>query len=703
MLTTFFWLINFTLLAVSLFSLWLSKTERSYYLAILQSLLLLPIIVGEYQAAILNYLPAPEGFVIFFVSQNLFLIVWSIIARNLYNAMTFRRSVSAAIQNLLHIFFIVLILTVIIYQVIIPGFVITEQGLKIAQFRPVYLSSLLCLLIMLFMAWQLDAFWQQLPQDRRGEYGLFAAGGALICAVQGGVASYLVTFLKMTPGILLVQSIFLLIAWGCLVIATLRYRLPKRELIISRKIAYSFVTPSLFAIYFVVLGNILLIIHLNEYPFKLVVFWILVGAGVAGGTVLAVSESARQYLKYFISTHFYANKYEYRDEWLAFSIRLQNANSKAKVIDTLYQVLLDTLYTKDIWIWAGSEANGLEIFVPTNTTNKEDYRLAGNDPVISHLRQQPCLDRTRPLESESEMLHARLNSLPAPQPILFVPLIADGQLVGCIGLGSESTGGRYAQDDFDLLTILGSQAASALIAINLNEEAGRLRERRALHNISAFLLHDIKNASSILSMVHANAAEHMDNPEFRKDMLIAIEDALNRMEKAQTSLGMLRDRLESVWQNVDVGHFLEALTTRFSRRLPGLEITLYCLPGIVLRTDPQHFETVLENLLLNAYEAGSGSSQVRIVALPSNNILAISIANNGPAIPERLLPDQLFNRFVSDKPNGSGIGLWQARLILQRLGATITADNPAAGGARFTIHFPFTGSSRVTVDQPCGM
>jgi signal transduction histidine kinase len=175
------------------------------------------------------------------------------------------------------------------------------------------------------------------------------------------------------------------------------------------------------------------------------------------------------------------------------------------------------------------------------------------------------------------------------------------------------------------------------------------------------------------------------------------------MEKAQTSLGMLRDRVESVWQDVMLCHFLNELPVRFGRRLPGLDIVLDCSQGITLRTDPQLLETVFENLILNAYEAGNGSSQVQITALLTNDGLTISVANDGPAIPEHLLPDQLFQRFVSDKPNGSGIGLWQARLVLQRLGATITADNPSTGGARFIIRLPMVGSSSASVGQSGSM
>ncbi|MCJ7603791.1 MAG: ATP-binding protein [Desulfobulbaceae bacterium] len=703
MLTDLFLLTNLVLLAASFFALRLPELHRKFSLAILQALLFLPLLVVEYLAVALNLIPDPEGFTILLASQNLFLVIWSTAARRLRDAMSVSKPEPTAILGLLHAAIVVLILAATAFQFLVPGFAISPEGISFSQFGPVYFASLICLLVMLFMAWQLEAFWRQLPKSRRREYGLFVVGSALVCAVQSGVASFRITYLELTNDILFLQAAFLLIAWTLLAFAVLRHRLLNRNLFISRKIVYSFVAPSLFAAYFLTLGTISLVMRLSGYPLKWVMFWFLVGTGAVAVVILAVSEPVRQRLKFFISTHFYVNKYEYRDEWLAFSALLQDAHSEARVLDALRQVLIDSLYTREIWIWTGSEAEGFGIKESTAGTDRPTCLLTADDPIIRHLRKQPRLDLAGPIHGESDTFNACLASLPSPRPVLFVPLAAGGQLVGCIGLGQEYTGGRYGQDDFDLLAALGSQAASALLAVRLTEETARLRERRALHHLSVFLLHDIKNAASILSLVHANAQEHMDNPEFRKDMLIAIGDALRRMDKVRTNLGMLRDRVESVWQDVALRLFLDELRVRFARRLPGLDIVFDCPQGITLRTDPQLLGTVLENLLLNAFEAGNGSSQVQIAALPANDGLTISVADNGPAIPDHLLPDQLFAPFVSDKPGGSGIGLWQARLVLQRLGGTITADNPASGGARFVIRLPLADSSPTSVGPAVGV
>ncbi len=699
MLINLFLLFNVSLLVVSFFAMRTSDVNRKFPLVVLQTLVFLPLLVAEYLAIALGFVPVSEGFSVFFVSQSLFLVIWSGAAYRMRDTMFASYFESIAFLKGIHAAVVGLIFAVVVFQVVRPGFTINLEEVRVSQFGALYLASLLCIVVMLVMAWQLEAFWRQLPKSRVREYELVVVGGLIVCVVQGGVASYLVTYLELKSDILFLQAAFLLVAWILLLIGVVRHRLLSRKLFVSRKIVYSVVTPSLFSLYFLLLGVTSLIVRFYNYPFRWVLLWLFFGAGAVGLAILVVSESMRQRLKFFVSTHFYAEKYEYRDEWLEFSRLLQNANTEAKVLNTLHQVLVETLYTKEIWIWAGSEADGFELVVPDSIVDKESCRLPGNDPVLCHLRMQSHLDLTSSTETESNRFNACVASLPPPRPILFAPLIADGQLVGCIALGPEYTGGSYGQDDFDLLTAIGSQAASALIAVRLTEETARLRERRAMHNISAFLLHDVKNAASILSLVYVNAQEHMDDPEFRKDMLTAIGDALQRMDKVQASLGMLRDRVESVWREVILCLFLEELLVRFGRRLPGLDIGLDCPQGITLRTDTHLLETVFENLFLNAYEAGNGRCQVRIAVMPADEGIMISVTNNGPRIPEHLLPDQLFQRFVSDKPGGSGIGLWQARLVLQRLGATITADNPDAGGARFVIHLPASGSSSVAVGE----
>jgi signal transduction histidine kinase len=100
---------------------------------------------------------------------------------------------------------------------------------------------------------------------------------------------------------------------------------------------------------------------------------------------------------------------------------------------------------------------------------------------------------------------------------------------------------------------------------------------------------------------------------------------------------------------------------------------------------------ILENLVLNAMEAAGGRGrpvQVAIrVSAAENPGFQIECTDNGPGIPSALLPERLFEPFVSARPGGSGIGLWQVKRLVESLGGEISARNGQSGGARFLLLF----------------
>ena len=126
-----------------------------------------------------------------------------------------------------------------------------------------------------------------------------------------------------------------------------------------------------------------------------------------------------------------------------------------------------------------------------------------------------------------------------------------GQSVGLVGLGPEYTGGRYDRDDFDLLTALGSQAASAILAARMAEKLAQARETSAWSALAAFVLHDIiKNAAAMLSLAMANAPAPIDNREFQRDLLALIDDALKRMTRVMKRLKTLKGEMVPAIQEV---------------------------------------------------------------------------------------------------------------------------------------------------------
>src|SRR3546814_16030222 len=100
-------------------------------------------------------------------------------------------------------------------------------------------------------------------------------------------------------------------------------------------------------------------------------------------------------------------------------------------------------------------------------------------------------------------------------PILLVPLVHFNTLAGVILLARPPVDRALDWEDFDLLRIAGRQVASYLAEARAQGALADARRFDEFNRRFAFILHDIKNLVSQLSLVARNAERHADNPDFR--------------------------------------------------------------------------------------------------------------------------------------------------------------------------------------------
>ncbi len=97
----------------------------------------------------------------------------------------------------------------------------------------------------------------------------------------------------------------------------------------------------------------------------------------------------------------------------------------------------------------------------------------------------------------------------------------------------------------------------------------------------------------------------------------------------------------------------------------------------------------LGNIVKNCMEHTPEGGRIAITAADNPLYTEIRIADNGPGIAPEDLP-HVFERFYKGKDSSDksfGIGLALARMIVAAQGGTIRAENPAGGGAAFTVRF----------------
>ncbi|MFI6085945.1 ATP-binding protein [Streptomyces sp. NPDC051217] len=112
--------------------------------------------------------------------------------------------------------------------------------------------------------------------------------------------------------------------------------------------------------------------------------------------------------------------------------------------------------------------------------------------------------------------------------------------------------------------------------------------------------------------------------------------------------------------------------------------------GMMARLDPRRLDVILANLIGNALK--HGGSPVRVSVRTVGRELVIEVRDNGPGIPQDVLP-HVFDRFYKasasrPRSEGSGLGLSIAMENAHIHGGDITAANAPDGGAVFVLRLP---------------
>ncbi|NWL86286.1 sensor histidine kinase [Paenibacillus sp. 79R4] len=178
----------------------------------------------------------------------------------------------------------------------------------------------------------------------------------------------------------------------------------------------------------------------------------------------------------------------------------------------------------------------------------------------------------------------------------------------------------------------------------------------------------------------------------RKGLDIIMDESA-RLKKLVTEMTLLAklDSEEDVFRSEEIS--LEELLTETVERLNPLlvrqELALHTeygsLGAVKLCADRDKLLQAMLNVVSNAVRYAQ--HHIYIHAELCKGQIIINVSDDGPGIPEELLP-YLFHRFVKGKDGESGLGLAISRAIVERCGGFIQAGNGSKGGAVISLKFP---------------
>ncbi len=88
-----------------------------------------------------------------------------------------------------------------------------------------------------------------------------------------------------------------------------------------------------------------------------------------------------------------------------------------------------------------------------------------------------------------------------------------------------------------------------------------------------------------------------------------------------------------------------------------------------------------------------------LIDADDHNAVVLRVEDRGPGVPHDAC-ERIFDRGVSTHPDGSGLGLFVARRLMQRQGGSISAAPRSGGGSRFDLRFDRDRDLLITGGSP---
>jgi len=403
--------------------------------------------------------------------------------------------------------------------------------------------------------------------------------------------------------------------------------------------------------------------------------------------VLVLSGSLRSRLRVYISKNFFSYRYDYRLEWLKFTATLASGASPRDIGITVVRALADLVESPAGALWLrGSDGRGFAQAARWNVP--EAARSDGLDALTAYLLRRGWIVDLAELRRGGGGYEAL--ELPDwlrddPCAWLVVPLQASGELLGFVLIAPSRAVFEINWEVRDLLKTAASQASGYLAQVQATEALLEARKFEAFNKMSAFVVHDLKNIITQLSLMMKNAQRLRDNPEFQQDMLDTVENSLEKMRQL-----MLQLREGEKPHGVSSGVDLEPIARRLAKAAAskGRVLELELLAPVSTRGHGERVERVLGHVVQNAFDASPADARVSLRLDRQGSQARVQIADRGSGMSEDFIQNRLFKPFQTTKANGMGIGAYESYQYLQELGGKITVESKLDQGTTVTILLP---------------
>jgi putative PEP-CTERM system histidine kinase len=432
--------------------------------------------------------------------------------------------------------------------------------------------------------------------------------------------------------------------------------------------------------------------------------FLIVALGAGG--LLLLSARTRAWLSVMISKHFFEHRYDYRAEWMRFTATLaqgdvgdggeDDRNLHRRVAKALAELTgspgallmlpdaMGAFRVAEQWRWPA----GIE----------EDAELSLRSAfMLQETRHIVDLDAERRGKRQGEQDLAIPEWLIADTRAWVVaPVLHFQRMIAVAVLHRPSVSRALDWEDLDVLRIAGQQAASYLAESQSQAALSEAKRFDEFNRRFAFIMHDIKNLASQLSLLASNAERHADKPAFRADMIETLKISSGRLSDLLVRLSP-RERGQAVEASRS---FVEPLLNSIAAEVKARRaLFVGCQAGLAAWGEAGSIRQIVQHLVANAIDASAADTPVQLIAVAEHGRVRIDVIDQGSGMSRAFIRDELFKPFVSTKEGGFGLGAFEALQLAQAMGGSIEVASEPGKGSNFTLWLPLADAHADAADR----
>jgi two-component system sensor histidine kinase/response regulator len=285
-----------------------------------------------------------------------------------------------------------------------------------------------------------------------------------------------------------------------------------------------------------------------------------------------------------------------------------------------------------------------------------------------------------------------------------VPLMVQGEVIGCLDLGAAEVG-AFSQAQIEILGEVANSLAVAIHQAQLRRRVARyvaeLEERNEeLDAFAQTVAHNLRNSVGVILGFADTALKLSDQAaenRLRRPVQAIAQYARGLNSIVEALLLLARVRREEVYlTTLDMATVIGNARRRLAYLIEEYEadITLPDTWPVALGYAPW-VEEVWANYLSNALKYGGRPPRVELGATEqADGMVRFWVRDNGPGIPpkdqKRLFKP--FTRLKREDVEGHGLGLSIVRRIVERLGGEVSVESELGRGSVFSFTLPGVNS-----------